>query len=571
MLALLINRQSRNTFARNHSNAWVRVTRKCVIAGLILLVNCNRAFTEERKPEHHVFLVDVSGSMQTKPRKKPSEIEVRQERLKAWFKEHPNSKVTLMSFNTEVRQPQTFRLPNEESKAVEWVVGLSKEEARGTYLWRCLGSGLDIASGIAKDEQGPVTLHVYTDRKDTERSSSFEAVVERYPNIQRKEMESPDDFNLTVEPSHAPGSPDTLSPPPNSLSDVSTPVVAFEIQEPRIVSSGQLVHFVNKTLPPAESYSWTIQRNQPRRPAANTETKRSFWQRLFGPASPPDSATPASSIELEETEKLGEPLIHEFQNIGARPQSYTVRLVGTYPQKKVAAMPIIVLVQPTPPPPRWWDKISTWAGGLVSSGLLLKVLQVAAQFWTAKKSNHPEEARRSETRLWLWSGITVVCLIVWVFFFLKPFTPSVEEQHAAAEKSSLETAARVQSISRNSVPATQPNSFRQPPSPAPAINIIAPSEPVAGESGLASAGRSAGPFASIIFLGLIAVVLISLAAIVVFGLLRREKEAPFGGSVTEQLLEIERLSREEKISQADALALKEAVLRRFRQHYGIKR
>jgi len=53
----------------------------------------------------------------------PSPIHVRQEVLRNWFKTNPSSSVTLISFNTDISSPQTFKLANanELAKALRWI------------------------------------------------------------------------------------------------------------------------------------------------------------------------------------------------------------------------------------------------------------------------------------------------------------------------------------------------------------------------------------------------------------------------------------------------------------------
>src|SRR6202023_2492704 len=133
------------------------------------LCGANFAFAQQTKTEHDIFLVDVSGSMLTKPKdaNKPSNIEIRRNLIQHWIQAHQNESVTLISFSNQISSPQTFNLANanERADAEKWVNEVGKTKPRGTNLWTCLRKALGIAREWTKQHPDDfVILHTLTDR-----------------------------------------------------------------------------------------------------------------------------------------------------------------------------------------------------------------------------------------------------------------------------------------------------------------------------------------------------------------------------------------------------------------------
>jgi hypothetical protein len=122
---------------------------KCVIALAFLLLCGNNG--SATTAEHHIFLVDVSGSMLAKPlSSKSSHFELRKNLLKKWLKEHPDSAVTLISFASDISAPSPNDLPDSTEAANRWVEQLKIEKRGGTHLWDVLKKAVDRASELIR-------------------------------------------------------------------------------------------------------------------------------------------------------------------------------------------------------------------------------------------------------------------------------------------------------------------------------------------------------------------------------------------------------------------------------------
>ena len=258
---------------------------RLIAAGLLGLWIGSTGIAGDVSGEHNIFLVDISGSMLKSKGATPTPIHVRQELLRNWLNANASSSVTLISFNTHISSPQTFNLANanELAKALQWINELQSNKPRGTHLWTCLSKTLHVsADWIKQHPKDSVVLHVFTDRLDTERTVSFGDAIKDFAEVNPRQLPANGggDFELRIvkksEETTTNGGPrtkDSTPTPTPTPTSTPTPILtptptgeaaAFEIQEPRIVSSGQFVHFINKTSPPADSYFWTIREN-PRR------------------------------------------------------------------------------------------------------------------------------------------------------------------------------------------------------------------------------------------------------------------------------------------------------------------
>lgn len=563
----------------------------------LLLVNSCSGFAQETQHEQHFFLVDVSGSMDANPpRSRFSHLEIRKQELKEWFAAHSTSSVTLMTFFAKIDPEEgvKYDLGTSLNEANKWADRLTIQARGGTHLWNCLRAVLTRVSGIVvNNPDSLVTVHVLTDGIDTERKNSLDQVIGDFPYARTVPMslasQELGDFDVkvtkaitpkpTISASPSPG-PSSPPPPPEreKISQASSGVpenVSFEIQEPRIVSSLQIVHFINKTSPAADSYAWTIRHNLPR-----DETKtnpdgwiKRAWKKLlvfFGK----NSSTPAQGVapaqnaaEPEEIESSDEHLVRRFENGGLEARSYTVRLFAKYGSRTIAAPPLSVLVQAPPKQPSGWDTIFKWLSGFLASGSLIPLGTELLKLLGAKKADRSnEEIRKSRNRLWIWLAVTAVLFSTFIFLALRP---SAEEEAVAAETSAVEAAARVQATSRSSSPAVQSGSAPQQGPVSPTNNITVRTDRLPGEVENATASiKGLIPTISIFFVSLVAVFGLIMAA-----LTRREKGGSlsnrFGRPVTEQLDEIERLASAKIIPKSQVSAFRKAILEQVRKQYEI--
>jgi len=432
-----------------------------LIAALFLLSSATAGSAKETKAEHHVFLVDVSRSMKERPKgTKTSHLGLRQQRLRTLLQSFKDFDVTLMSFNNDIRSKCCYDLANSDERkmAEEWVDGLVIRKERGTHLWTCLTKALDISFAVAqRDSDRPVTLHVLTDRRDTERDSTLEEETKPEKTKDRRikaESEAFGDFYIpiaintspsptvtpppgaTVTPtpspsatasaSAAPSATATITPSPTATAGPSpTPIltpspsgtvtptpsasatpcippspcaasVAFDIDSPRIVKSGQIVQFVNKTLPPADSYSWTVTHNvgglkgvTPGKNRPDDDSREKQWA-------------------------------YQFTNTSSRAESYTVRLVATYGQTTIEAPPVIVVVQRSPTViDLIWSNLSNIfvALGPGLGTFVLGLLKTIGEL-RKNKERQNEGLPRLKGGIWIGFGLSVLGLIVCISFVL---------------------------------------------------------------------------------------------------------------------------------------------------------
>jgi hypothetical protein len=571
MTVLFHQQQAENTRVAKPPLTSVRVALRWITAALLALVSAASSLAQATKPEHHLFLVDLSGSMRATPSGlKLSHLQLRQEKLRDWFQAHPNSLITLMSFNTDVGVPIDCDLgkPDDRKKANEWTDQLAIKKPLGTHLWTCLEKALVTAFNRAPQTPGqPVMLHVLTDGLNTERGGSLAEVMKNFPTAQLQPIQpgpqdlgdfditisnTPESSSLAPTPtpsstplgsigSTSPASPATATPSPSP----SAGTVAFEIQEPRVVYSGQYVHFINKTSPPARSYSWTVKHNSSRTQEQN-------------------------AAEPEEIELSSEHLVHQFNNLpGDPPQSYTVSLVARRGGVDIAANPITVLVKP--PPSHWnLDTILSVAGneklmsalaslvtgvaGLVTS--LAGACSVIARLWNKKSGL--SAALGPEKWKWMFIPAAIACFVASVWF--------------ARDSSRAYDPQREREILFSPPPPVQPP-VAQTPSPAPVINVFTQSSDRPAEV----TSNSTAPetfMASIILAMLSSLFIITLAMTTAFVIFRREKawdlRNAFGRSLAEQLDELERLKNVAAIPKSEVRAFYNAILKQARKRYGIR-
>ena len=572
----------------NYPPASIKRRLSTIIVIAIALLTLNSADAETAKPELHVFLVDVSGSMLAKaPGSKRSRIKVREDYLKEWFSAHRNSLTTLISFNTEVRSKSIcdLRAAQGQDDAAKWVTKqLVIKERFATHLWKSLDEALRSASDLARQNPGePVVLHVLTDGNDTQRGrrTTREEVFKHFSNAQETEKETDPqrlgDFLISLSdpitppppPSPSPPSP-TPSPTPTPSSTVTTVVptptptpqppgptlprspsaesVTIEIQEPTIISSGQYVHFVSKALPNADSYTWTIRRN--RATAKGCDLGQ--------------DATPLKEIQFS-----SEDLVYQFKNCGTDEESYNVWLVATYSQKRIVTTPIAFLVRS---PPGFWQTLFTSMGALFGTvfGALGGVSGVVAAIKAVKDlielKNKPSAKESGEIMksFGIHLGVAILLFLLAVCFVAVARTSwrhSAEKEKVSVEKHPVEVAMSLQKpVSRGAGPLAQSAPSEYSGTPAPATSS-APSE--------RSAERAPAPSRTFYVLTTIIALFASIFLMLLFW--HREENGPlrniFGRSLIEQLDEIERLAQARIIPKNQMREFKAALLRQARRHY----
>jgi len=560
---------------------------RLIAAGLLGLWIGSTGIAGDIRAEHHIFLVDISGSMLKAKGATPSPIHVRQEVLRNWFKTNPSSSVTLISFNTDISSPQTFKLANanELAKALRWINELESNKRRGTHLWTCLSKTLHVSTDwIKQHPEDSVVLHVLTDRLDTERTISFGDAIKDFAEVTPRELlaNGGGDFELRIvkkseetttnggprpkESTPTPTATATATPTPTPTpTSTSTPTptaeaATFEIQEPRIVSSGQFVHFINKTSPPADSYFWTIREN-PRR----CDRVKSG-----------DATQPADS----EVELPAEHLVYQFCNDGTQPRSYTVFLTATRGAKASVSPPVSILVQASPG--KWtamtsrinWNQLWTHAGAFFSG--LISLLSVIATIINGKKSHDAQKIggsreviRRSRNRALIFFGLFIVFLILCGWLTHKATVVAAEADQVAEQKAAENAKPPPTSAMAPSVPQSPLSGSTPPPAPPVIINVPS-NQPAGGVAPPLAPPQNPISTISIILVTLLAT--LALAAAAEF-IRRQAKDWPTSysswGSLIEQLSELDRL-REGKIIPEDELeTFREAILRELRKRYGV--
>jgi hypothetical protein len=502
--------------------------------------------------------------------------------LRNWFKTNPGSSVTLISFNTDISSPQTFKLANanELAKALQWINGLQSKKPRGTYLWRCLSKTLHVSTDwIKQHPEDSVVLHVFTDRLDTERTISFGDAIKDFAEVTPRELPANGggDFELRIvkkseEPTTIGGSrPKDSTPTPTSnpaLTSTSTPTAetaTFEIQEPRIVSSGQFVHFINKTSPPADSYFWTIREN-PRR-CHSTNAKK--------------TDEPAKPVEVE---LVMEHLVYRFCNPGTDPRSYTVFLTAVRGGKPSVSAPVSILVQASRQ--RWAERLRridivkivtnigtvvTCLGTIVTGiGALINRRKPYDTRTAGGTSLVGGAASRKTSRYRKWLTVWFVCVAGLVIFLSASLFLSGARKRALADNT-FEEAQELkvaQPIGQPSVSGQRQGSG--PVAPLTVINNI-PSNPAPAERPRVIAAPSDRASTVLIVLATV-IVLFALIAAVEF-LRRKGKEWPTSysswGSLTEQLSALDKLRYEKIIPEEELEMFREAILEELRKRYGV--
>ena len=559
-----------------------------IAAGLLGLWIESTGVAGDIRAEHHIFLVDISGSMLKAKGATPSPIHVRQEVLRNWFKTNPSSSVTLISFNTDIGPPQTFKLANanELAKALQWINELQSKKSRGTYLWRCLSKTLHVSTEwIKQHPEDSVVVHVLTDRLDTERAISFADAIKDFAEVTPRELlaNGGGDFELRIvkkseetttngglrpnESTPTPTATATPIPTPTSPSPTSTPTpttetVTFEIQEPRIVSSGQFVHFVNKTSPPADSYFWTIRENPRRCDSTNVEK----------------TDDPVKPVEVE---LAMEHLVYQFCNPDTDPRSYTVFLTATRHGKPSVSSPISILVQASR---------QTWAArvqtidiakiitdiGTVFTGICTIVTTIGA-LRSKKKSDETKTAdptsfaggvsskKENRYRTWL-----IVFLTWFLIFGCASFLLSAARNRALVDKTLEQTQELKVPPPTRQQPLSGQGEGSGPVTPLTVINNI-PSNLVPAER--LPVVASSSDHVSIVLI-VLATVIVVLALIAAAEFLRRKgKEWPTSyssrGSLIEQLSEIDKLGERGIIAKEESRNFREAILNELRKRYGV--
>lgn len=369
--------------------------------------------------------------------------------------------------------------------------------------------------------------------------------------------------------------PQATCPPVTSLSPaaVSPRTVAFEIQEPRVVYSGQFVHFINKTIPRADTYCWTIRRNLPR-PEDACETQEQ------------KDADPTTTHSDEH-------LVHQFMNPAQCSRNYTVLLSATYGTETVAATPLVIVVQASPIPPSIWRKIWDRVSSNVASipALLTAIttlLGAVNQYRKSRTDNrsgpeqqHPTRIKRFSFWLWVIGFLLAVTILLWISLQATP----TENKHAV-ESSSLEKVAQLQTLSQASVQAAQSPSAGDAKIVRPNINISSgPSDRLANDAATSVASiQAASQNTSIFFV----VVVTLLTVVVILAIIRIAARQGNGGrlrnflhsiapatmsmggrSLAEQLEEIERLEKARLLPKDEVRAFHNVILEQVRKRYNI--
>ena len=407
------------------------------------------ALGQETRSDRHLFLVDISDSMWAKPKSQlpqSTEFEVRRDKLKAWLNSHSNSRVTLMSFNTDLHSELTcdLRNPSDRQRAEMWANELAIKRPRGTYLWTCVEKALRTASRLSQQEPGePVTLHVFTDRVNTQSNRTLQQLKGEFPDAKWPAdiAEGRGDFDITLQsplpPASPPSSPTpvptntatapptttvTSSPKPTPTPSGAAPIespspVPFQVASPTPCSSaspcsgnpffvtsdalkvfhGQFVQFVNKTEPKATGYRWTVQRS----------------------GTPLVSYDKVAAGERSADTHWG----YRFFSSSSEPESYTIRLTAIYAGTEVEAPPVTVVVHRPPGIfARFCASIGSVSGALISG--LSAISTFIGLLGALKKLRGDNPARLGETpaqalsRRWLRFALIAVAFIVSLTFFV---------------------------------------------------------------------------------------------------------------------------------------------------------
>ena len=562
------------------------------------------------------------------PRSKITQFEVRKKWLENWFKEHTDATVTLMAFSSSVTEPLTCNLADPIPKAQQWLQKLKIQNRGGTHLWEAVSKAVDHALNLTRNEPGSfATLHVLTDSVDTQRvSSSLDSELKSLRHARTiataAESIARGDFDLRVSAQEdglavnnaipnpgpaelssliAPTSSPTATPavtmspaatPRSATAATSTPevdpaavtrVVGFEIQEPRIVSSGQFVHLANRTFPPAKAYTWTIRHNPPPPTPTATQSKptSSPWWKVpfawFGGAPEPTSVQSEpepNQVNGAEKQFHGEHPVFQFRNDEIQPRSYTVLLTAQWEDTSSAGTPTTILVQALPRPPKGWEKILKWStalfGGTTLAGLVSVLTTVIKLRDVTKKKEPIEEVRRERKivlRQSLARRLAVTALsVALLVFVIASMHPSPENAEAAAQQTAAEAAARAQAVVLSSAPLAPSGSTSGNDGKSERPIIIAPSESVAAEAAEAVAPRRV----SIARKALIAAIVIAIVA--VLALIWRERAtiiATTTPTAANQVDEINSLVERKILSVEDGEAVKAAIVNRLRKQYGL--
>lgn len=563
------------------------------VATVVLLCSGNADASEVNTTEHHTFLVDTSGSMLKAKGKPRSPLHDRQQVLRSWLNANPTSVVTMMSFDVTVSPARTFDLAktDELGHALAWVDNLGKTKAKRTFLWSSLPKAIAVVSNWGKQHPSDVLmLHVFTDRRDTEGRGNFADVIRRYPNVQPKELpQTPNgDFDLVI--THEAARPDgppagvNLPPPlPNSGGDsggyataesssTASPTpsppssVSFEIQEPRVVLSGEFVHFINRTSPPADSYTWTIRHNASACPKPSEKSDKSVGGQAEG----------AKSVSAgEELKFFTEHLVHQFCNEkDAEPQSYTVILGALRDDEEISSAPMSILVQTSPAKLEKNKKEFDWevfwktAGAIAGFGTTLVTGYLGVR--NAMKTDDDKKEGKPEFRRIASSGIFfLVCLVALAFgayFTFGAIGASDKASKAAAEQNTLAVRPG-RMLNPTAIPI--PGQSATGALPVTVINNI-PTNPSVAQPPITISPSQTTPAISVVLLTI--VVLVALVALAVL-VRRRAGGWPSiflpRGSPIEQLQEVERLYRDGLITGDQLSIFKKDILDKLQKQYGI--
>jgi hypothetical protein len=417
---------------------------------------------QSRESKHDFFLVDVSGSMRGTPLKHRKLV------LKEWITEHPAASITLMSFGKGILSSRDFHLnqTDQYQEALHWVDSLRIEPGLYSYVWDSCRIVLNVASDIQKNPDRPMTLHVLTDALDNQGFGDLETVLRDFHNA-RRETPTPvgtTDFTITLAAAVASPSPTAgvVAGPTATATPTATPTATatpkatatatatpsatpkttatatatatpkvtptatptatpcssvspcdakafFEIQEARVVADGQLVHFINRTTPPATSYLWRLERN---------------WG---------DKETVKRQPDENERTSDATHFVHRFQPAGPGPRSYTITLQADYNGIRVDAAPVTVLVPGEGD--FWasvWSNVKLFFANLaqVATGILAVVSAFVAIWEKLKRPKPdpstpwaPELSRRVQP--WPWRWIIAFLAFTSLFFVLASNRPSV--------------------------------------------------------------------------------------------------------------------------------------------------
>ncbi len=214
------------------------------------------------RAELYVIVVDTSGSMlePVSPQDARIRMPVVQEALGRYLLALPEgAQVRLISFNKGIITDKEFTLSDTDSyrPLALWVQGLATEAKTGkeTYLWTSLDYALAIATKFVEENPGDIAyVRVLTDGLDTEKKTTFEEVLDKYPQVDgqsiRGDLVILGDIELAV--TSRPGFEISRSP---DFADIFPPVIQWN---PRTVRVRVPVTFFDNSETTYTSYDWAI-------------------------------------------------------------------------------------------------------------------------------------------------------------------------------------------------------------------------------------------------------------------------------------------------------------------------